>query len=220
MFLSTDTILLASSEVSKSGGLGRFFLDGGFFMFCILLCSIVALAVSIYKYRELKQERILPKAVKRSFRYDEDSSLMVSCADRNPSLLSRLAKELLKGSHQNRQEMIHQTEGNARREFLKLNSGISLLEVVITIAPLLGLLGTVSGLVSVFSALGDSGDAQPDPAVLAKGIARALNTTIAGLAVAVPVVIAHSYFTKKLETLASNTEEVLNGLISRLTPQA
>ena len=80
-----------------------------------------------------------------------------------------------------------------------------MLEVVITIAPLLGLLGTVSGLVSVFSNLGESAE----HSAIAIGIAEALNTTIAGLAIAVPTVVAHSFFMKKIEKMGVRMEILL-----------
>lgn len=81
---------------------------------------------------------------------------------------------------------------------------------MITIAPLLGLLGTVSGLVNVFSNLGDSAD----HGAIAIGIAEALNTTIAGLAIAVPTVVAHSFFMKKIEKMGVRMEILLGGLLA------
>jgi len=91
--------------------------------------------------------------------------------------------------------------------------GLSALEVIITISPLLGLLGTAAGLVQVFGGLSES---DKDVGQIALGIGRALSTTIAGLAVAVPAVIAHSAFTRSVEVRASETEVALQSLVSLL----
>ena len=95
---------------------------------------------------------------------------------------------------------------------VKLENGMGVLEVVITISPLLGLLGTVSGLVSVFATLGDAGDSA-DPTLIAAGIAVALNTTVAGLIVAVIMVMLHSYFTRRLERIAARIEVIAAHLL-------
>ncbi len=84
------------------------------------------------------------------------------------------------------------------------------LEVVITIAPLLGLLGTASGLVLVFANVGQGADA----ARVGQGIAMALNTTVAGLAVAVPTVIAHSHFNRKIEMMSARLEVLMGKVTS------
>src|SRR5690606_33502233 len=100
-------------------------------------------------------------------------------------------------------------EASAREETVHLHAGIGALDVVITVAPLLGLLGTASGLVVIFQGLGET----TDHLAIARGIAEALNTTIAGLAIAVPCVIAHSYFSRRVETLTARLEGLLAELV-------
>ena len=78
----------------------------------------------------------------------------------------------------------------------------------------LGLLGAVSGLVKVFGAFGDSA-AQSDPHVIAKGISEALSTTIVGLAIAIPSLIAYSYFTKRVETMAAEMASLTANLLAK-----
>ena len=78
-----------------------------------------------------------------------------------------------------------------------MNAGLPILDVVITVAPLLGLLGTASGLVLIFGNTEDL-TSGANNAKIGAGIARALGTTIAGMVVAVPSVVAHSYFTGKI----------------------
>lgn len=93
----------------------------------------------------------------------------------------------------------------AREEVVKMHSGIGVLDVVITVAPLLGLLGTASGLVTIFEGLGET----TDYLAIARGIAEALTTTIFGLAIAVPCVVAHSYFMRRIERLTARMESIL-----------
>ena len=92
----------------------------------------------------------------------------------------------------------------------RLNAGIGVLDTIITIAPLLGLLGTASGLVRIFQGLGDNSD----HLAIARGISEALTTTIVGLAIAVPCVIAHGYFTRRIEMLTARLESLLSHLAS------
>jgi biopolymer transport protein ExbB len=82
------------------------------------------------------------------------------------------------------------------------------------ISPLLGLLGAVSGLVTVFAAFGAS-SASDDPHGIAKGISEALSTTIVGLAIAIPSLIAYSYFTKKIESMAADMESLSADLLAK-----
>ena len=93
-----------------------------------------------------------------------------------------------------------------------MERGIFLLEVVIGVAPLLGLLGTVTGLTQVFS--GFSADTGlPEPAAFIRGIALALNTTILGLAIAIPALVAHAYLLRRVESLAARIEMAVQALI-------
>ena len=97
-----------------------------------------------------------------------------------------------------------------RKETSHLHAGIAVLDIVITIAPLLGLLGTASGLVRIFEGLGDNSD----HLAIARGISEALTTTIVGLAIAVPCVVAHGYFIRRIETLTARLESVLSAFTS------
>jgi biopolymer transport protein ExbB len=94
----------------------------------------------------------------------------------------------------------------------RLEKGLVVLEIATGAGPLLGLLGTLSGLVGIFSTLGGSGD----PVMVARGISEALNTTIVGLAVAVPSLVAYSYFQRRIEMAAVEMESIAGDLLSKL----
>jgi biopolymer transport protein ExbB len=88
------------------------------------------------------------------------------------------------------------------------------LEAMVTVAPLLGLLGTTAGLVGMFSAFGEGAAGGPDTLAVAKEIGVALRCTIAGLLVAVPAVLAHTFFVRKLDGIAMRLESLLQDTIN------
>ncbi len=198
-----------------------FLLEGGVFMLFLVAVSLLSVAVIIYKSITLRADAIVPLRIQQilikadDFVAEDELPQLVDLLDANKSPLSRIGLTAINGGYSSRAEATAVTEAKAREEVVALERGIALLEVVITIAPLLGLLGTVSGLVAVFSNL-DVGGVAGGRAEVARGIAEALNTTIAGLAIAVPTVVAHSYFTKKLERMGVRMESLINGLLSAL----
>ena len=93
-----------------------------------------------------------------------------------------------------------------------MERGLIILEITTGIAPLLGLLGTLSGLVGIFTAIGT------DPIAVARGIAEALNTTIVGLAVAVPSLVTYNYFQRRIEVMAVEMESLVADLVVNCYP--
>jgi biopolymer transport protein ExbB len=102
----------------------------------------------------------------------------------------------------------------AMRELAALRAGLRPLELVVTIAPLIGLLGTVLGMIEAFQALQDTG-ARADPAVLAGGIWEALLTTAAGMGVAIPAAVALAVFESVVESLQRDMEDIATRLVLR-----
>ena len=128
--------------------------------------------------------------------------------EKGDSTLARLAAVAVRHRGKPQRDIILSVEASAREETSRLHAGIGVLDIVITVAPLLGLLGTASGLVTIFQGLGDNSD----QSAIARGIAIALNTTIFGLAIAVPCVVAHGYFTRRIEVLTARLESLLADL--------
>jgi len=209
-----------STEFSGSlDSIGRFIGDGGVFMLCLVALSLLSVAVIVYKALTLRERNVVPEGAQEAlgnageFVASGETEKLSGCLRDAPSALSRVAGGVIAGDHGDRASATTAAEADAREEVVELEKGIALLEVVITIAPLLGLLGTVSGLVGVFTNLDPTG-ASGARAEVARGIAEALYTTIAGLAVAVPTVIAHSYFTRKLERMGVRMEVLIGGLLA------
>jgi len=130
------------------------------------------------------------------------------------SPLARIAQVGLQHLQWPKAENVEAVQTKARHEIVHLESGLFILEIIVGIAPLLGLLGAVSGLVTVFANLGDSASVS-DPRGIAKGISEALSTTIVGLAIAIPSLIAYSYFSKKVETMAAEMETLVADLLAK-----
>jgi biopolymer transport protein ExbB len=194
-----------------------FFTKGGLFMWPLLACSIVTVTTIILSILTLRERKVLPLVVESEIERlvpgGSAERLMRIVNDDNSSL-ARITRSALQHMRWPRSENIEFAQTKARAELVRLERGLIVLEVVTGIAPLIGLIGTVSGLVQVFSGLGLSSGAADTKAV-ALGISMALNCTIFGLSIAVPSLIAFSYFSKKVEVLSVQMESIVSDLIAK-----
>mgnify|MGYP003643401265 CR=1 FL=1 len=196
-----------------------FLLSGGIFMAFIAMCSFVGIAVSIHRALTLKWTSVIPAALWEDLHRCREvfaegrAAQFLATLKESDSPVGRIGRIAISPEFESRESAVEAVEATAREQMVNLEKGMGVLEVVITIAPLLGLLGTVSGLVSVFATLGNQGDVS-DPSLIAAGIAVALNTTIAGLVVAVITVILHSFFTRRLERVAARIEVIASHLVT------
>lgn len=207
-------------QASANLQLWDFLMSGGIFMLFIVMSSFVAIAVSIHRALSLRSSSIVPDILRAELaRCDQyfkqaKTSALYHALRKSNTPVGNIGKVALSSEFASRDEASEAVEATAKEEMVKLESGMGILEVVITIAPLLGLLGTVSGLVTVFATLGSTEvGSVSDPSLIAAGIATALNTTIAGLVVAVITVIIHSYFSRRLEMVAAELEVLTSGLL-------
>lgn len=178
-------------------------------MFFLILTSIAGATFIIERGLALRWKKVIPPevedAVERCVMKDGLEVVERTC-QAHPSPISRLlllAKEHLDWPKPENADAI---ETRARHEVMRLERGLVVLEIIVGIAPLMGLVGTLHGLISLFATLGGAGIS--DNSALAKGISIALNTTLMGLIVAIPSLIAWSYYVKKVETLAVEMESV------------
>jgi biopolymer transport protein ExbB len=194
-----------------------FFTKGGLFMWPLLACSIVTVTTIVLSILTLRERKVLPlvieSEIERLVPGGSAERLMRIATDDNSSL-ARITRVALQHMRWPRSENIEFAQTKARAELVRLERGLIVLEVVTGIAPLIGLIGTVSGLVQVFSGLGLSSGAADTKAV-ALGISMALNCTIFGLSIAVPSLIAFSYFSKKVEVLSVQMESIVSDLIAK-----
>ncbi len=209
-----DPAALAATPFSGFHSIWDFFQKGGIFMIPLLITSVAGLMAIVFKILSLGADRIVPEKLARdiaSFEKHLDNGTaepILRELQEGKSALARLGAIAVKHSGKPHPQITAAIESAARVETVHLHSGIGVIDVVITIAPLLGLVGTASGLVVIFEGLGDTSD----HLVISRGIAEALSTTIFGIAIAVPAVIAHGFFLRKVEKLTARLEGLLSDL--------
>lgn len=195
-----------------------FFTQGGFFMILLLLLSVASVTVIVLRALALYSQRVIPPEVAGAIdrlKPGDDLASLMETLQANPSPLSRVIRTLIHHLEWPREEVVEAVQIRARNEIVRLESGLVILEISTGVAPLFGLLGTLSGLVGIFANLGG---ASADPVAVARGISEALNTTIVGLAVAAPSLIAFNYFSRKVETLSVRMESIVGDMIAKCFP--
>ncbi len=202
------------ATVTTTGALhvaAEFLQKGGLFMIPLAITSVAGMTAILYKTLALSRNRVIPNALARQLTTFQEIiathrvEAILKELEPGHSALARLAFVAIKHYGRPQRDITLAVESAAREETARLHAGISVLDTCITIAPLLGLLGTASGLVTIFQGLSDAAD----HITIARGIAEALTTTIFGLAIAVPCVVAHGYFTRKIEVLTVRLESLL-----------
>lgn len=191
--------------------LQQLFADGGIFMYPLLLCSMLALGVIIAKAYTLwaaqrKSRRILEvvRDLGEQGRIDEAIEVTGSTPGPVAAILHSGLRRLRDQKPVTREiEKAVKTTGRIELGFLE--RGLVLLATVASVAPLIGFLGTVAGMISAFGAIAAAGDLEPS--LVARGIKIALITTAAGLAVAIPVNIAYNYFVTRIDRLILEMEK-------------
>ena len=194
-----------------------FFQRGGLFMWPLLICSIVALTTIILRGFALREKNVMPLVIESEIERllpGGSAERLMRIVENDQSSLGRIARVALQHLRSPRSENVEAVQTRARHEMVILEKGLIVLEVIVGIAPLLGLIGAVSGLVHVFSHLGLSSGAS-DTRQIALGIAEALNATVFGLSIAVPTLVAFSYFSKKVEVMSVEMERLVVELIAK-----
>ncbi len=177
-------------------------------MLPIIASSIVALAIIIERFWTLQKERVAPKYLaakiwqwSKEDKLDENRILQI----RKSSPLGRILAAGLLNKNYDREIMKESIEETGRHVAYELQRFLNTLGTIAAISPLLGLLGTVIGMIQVFSVITSVGVG--DPGELAGGISKALITTAAGLSVAIPSLIFVRYFRRRVDGLVVGMEE-------------
>lgn len=186
---------------------------GGILMYLILFMSIVGLAVVIERiiYFKLNQRSDMNKIrpILRQAIEKNDIKEAIASLGTSKSSTAKVLKEILGFWYKTKTTNITSLEEKAREAALtqvpQLERNMWILSIVAHTTPLLGLLGTVTGMIQAFQAVSVYGTG--DPAVLAKGISEALFTTAGGLIVAIPALIFYNYFNKKIDEQVTEMEK-------------
>lgn len=191
--------------------------QGGWTMVPLGICSLFGLAIIIERTIALRRSAVIdPKVLRLMDQYSgntSDEEAIVACRKaRGP--FARIIEEIIKSRHLDHTQIVEGMHATGRNQINTLERGLTLLEIIAGVSPLLGLLGTVLGMIAVFNAITAQGLGNPQ--VLSDGISKALVTTVTGLCVAIPAVAGYSWFSRRADDLASEMQERATAFIAKL----
>jgi biopolymer transport protein ExbB len=193
--------------------------DGGVLMWPILICSVVALAITIERFWSLRRASIdtrefmdIMRTVLRQNRFQD----AIDVCDETDGPIARIMKAGLLKHNRSKEDIREAIADAGHLEIPRLERYLSALATCANIAPLLGLLGTVTGMIQAFAQIQHM-EGLVNPADLAGGINSALVTTAAGLTVAIPTLVAYNYFVSRVENMILEMEISSSELVELLT---
>lgn len=195
----------------------RLFGAGGITMVPLLICSIFVLAIVIDKLYMLRTRKVIaPRIVEliRDLRTSEDAAALAAVCRHVDTPFARVIRTGLENADLPRTENMEMVQSAARHEVGALERGLMMLEIITGISPLLGLLGTVLGIFHVFNVIVERGVGEAS--ILSGGISEALLTTIVGLFIAIPSLVAHSFFSKRVDELVLEIERHASSMLRKL----
>lgn len=189
-------------------------------MLPILLCSVVAVAIILERFWSLRKSRVAPLGLREQISRQALSApltvtQLLELEQNSP--LGRLFAAGLRNAHYSREVMKESIEEAATAVIHELEHFLSLLGTIAAITPLLGLLGTVLGMIEVFAVIMEQGAGQAN--LLAGGISKALVTTAAGLSIAIPALLFHRFFERRVSELIVELEQESIKLVEQLQGQ-
>jgi biopolymer transport protein ExbB len=183
-------------------------IKGGPVMAPLLLCSVISLSIIVERGLSLRRHRILRydilqriEELLRDRKIPEASTL----CKRYPSSMTRILLAAILNHDKSRQEIKEIIEDAGRQEVPVLERYLTVLGTIASISVLLGLLGTVTGMIRTFNAIAALGYGHPE--ALASGISEALVATATGLAIAIPTLVMYNFFTSKVDSLVIEMEK-------------
>ena len=194
--------------------MSEFITAGGIFMWPLLVCSVLIIAFSIERTWFLQKRLICPDGLSNQLRNLIENNNIDNKQAEEISHLSSLGFLLincLKYKILPRENLESKIEEKAAEVQYSLERNLTMLGTIATISPLIGLLGTVVGMITAFTGLTETSGANPD--LLAAGISQALITTAFGLLIAVPGLVLHKYFEHKIKYLLINLQKEVSDFI-------
>ena len=201
----------------RSVSLVEYLWAGGPVMVPIALCSIVALATFLERLWSLRRGRVIPESfcveVVELVRQERWNDAMTLCRKRQVAI-ARIAEVALEYRVLTRSDLKVRIEEVGRREAAEMERNVPILGTIAAVSPLLGLLGTVGGMILTFQVIQDQG--LGNVGNLAGGISQALITTFAGLSVGIPALVANRYVLSRVDSLLLELEEVALDVVDLL----
>ncbi|NOZ62302.1 MAG: MotA/TolQ/ExbB proton channel family protein [Calditrichaeota bacterium] len=193
-----------------------FFERGGIMMIPLLLSSIIVLAIVIERSIILRKKKILiPEIIRviEEIKKPDDIHLAISICNQNKGAFANIIQLGLENNGLPRDELKELITDQGRQEVRSLQKGLVIIETIAGIAPLLGLLGTVLGMIKVFTVISEQGLGQTK--ALSGGISEALITTVAGLSIGIASLIFYNYFADKAENMIMDIEKYTSKLLRK-----
>jgi len=190
---------------------------GGWVMWPIIGCSVLAVVIAVERFLALRPERVVPsQLLSQVWHWVHEEGITRERLDelRGSSPLGQILATALGNVDHGREVMKDSVEETATQVIHSLERFVGVLGTVTSIAPLLGLLGTVLGMIEAFSAIMAHGSG--NAALLAGGISKALITTAAGLIVAIPALVCHRFFERRIDSLVVEMQERAVKLVDAL----
>jgi len=195
-------------------------IKGGLLMIPLGLCSVLALAIVIEKFVSLgaierKADRFI-KTMQGILVSNDDKKLdkIVALCEMTPSPLARILQAGIRKKDKDRAEIREAIQDAGSSEVPYLEKHLRILGTIITVSPLLGLLGTVVGMIKAFNVISVQGVGEPG--ALAGGISEALLTTAVGLSIAIPSLVFYNYFTHRTNGLIRKLEDASSDFLDSL----
>jgi biopolymer transport protein ExbB len=194
-----------------------YIIKGGVMMLPLVLCSVLALGIVLERLWSLRRKRVLrynllPRL--EELLHEQKIPEATTLCKRHQSTLTRILLVVLLNHDRPKTEIKEMIEANSRQEVPILERYLTALGTIANIAPFLGLLGTVVGLLKIFEAIAQQGTT--NAALISDGIYNALITTVAGLCVAIPTLVAYNHLMRKAEELLLEVERVALRLLNIL----
>ncbi len=191
---------------------------GGIVMIPLILCSVLVVAIVIERSIILRKKKILiPEIINiiETINKPEDVHLAISICQKNKGAFANIVQLGLENRHLPKFELKELITDQGRQEARTLVKRLVVLETVAGIAPLLGLLGTVIGMIKVFTVISQQGLGQTQ--ALSGGISEALITTVVGLSIGIPSLVVYNYFFDRVENLIMDIEKFTTQLLRKLS---
>ena len=202
-----------SSDAVKVQSIWDFIVKGGPVMIPIGLCSFIALTIIVERMISLRRRQVAPPDLAESVGKllgddDRGRNSAIEHCQKNGSPLAIILTAAVKKIGEPVELLERHIQDAGERVVLGLRKNLRALSVIASIAPLMGLLGTIFGMINAFQTVATSGEALGRTELLAKGIYQAMITTAAGLLVAIPVLVAYHWLSAKVEGLVHDMDQM------------
>jgi len=196
----------------------EWFREGGIAMYPLMLCSVVGLAIIMERIWALQRKRIispgLAELIESQPQTPDETERLKIASQIDKTVLGELVKTAFAHLSLGKHENVEAVQSVARQIVGRMERGLTTLSLIAEISPLLGLLGTVAGMINLFTDVAKHG--LGEPAAISRGIFEALIATLTGLTVAIPTLTAYMYLRRRIELLILEMERHTNELLTRL----